>query len=1403
MDKLKRKRTPLRMSFSKTLNTLKAEIDNNGDKGTILDNLTKLENLVKEIKVLDDAIIDFMAEDEKNDEASLSKELEDVENYSDAFITIKRRTNEILNQNFLPNDRVVSSNTENGTDNSNNSKFKRYKLPKLNIKPFDAQLINYLPFWAQFKKIHEDEELDECDKFQYLLQSVESGTRARDLLESYPITSENYPKSLKAFQERYGNKDILIEVYVREFLKLITVNVQAKGNEKLSLCDLVTRVEAHLRSLESMGLDIESNSAWLYPMVESCLPEDIIKAWQRCNVGARESTSISSTEQGVTKSNLTTLMDFLKNEVTGEERLQLARSGFQNPPSKDKVKKRFHKRDNHYPTTTGLFVSKELSCLFCGKPHESRDCVVARSYSLEQKRNKVREKNCCLKCLRFGHHAKVCRVFVKCHVCAKPHTELFCQEIGKRGETKNKNKGTEVVQNTYTNQQCSKEVALMTLEIIIKGKRKDKRVRALLDSGSQKSYILKNTAKELDLESFGTEKIAHTVFGGAQIEAKPHNKFKVEVSAPGNRSLSHTFEFLDQDRICGEIPRIPKKVLCKELKKNRLWLSDIGPGNSEIEVLIGSDFYGKILTGRVKQLGNGLTAIQTKIGWTVCGPSGIPSQGYLNSGTAVVVTNLHVKEWSVPDLWRLETIGINDPAHTLSKREEEELAHDMFIKQLTRNEDGRYRVGLPWICSNLNIPSNRNEAERRLFSTTRRLKKLNKFEDYDLVLREWQKENVIEEVSEKDLENIRGHYLCHHPVLKPNSITTSIRPVFDGSCKIGRAPALNDCLFKGPNLLEEIPAVLLRFREKAIAVVSDVRRAFLQVEIKEEDRHFLRFLWWENKEEIKVYQHNRVVFGITSSPFLLSAVIRYHLTKYPDLKEIAQKLQKSFYVDNCVTSVDSTSELEEFVSMSTKMMAEAKMDLRLWQFGPFNETEKDVHIQDKLVPKDLTMSVPVLGLLWNRQDDSLSISLKPQLKIENPSKRKILAITQGVFDPIGFLAPALLPAKLITQEAWLTKSDWDSPLPENLQKKFLKWYSELEYLQNLKIPRRVGYGQKKDWCIHTFCDASQDAYATVIFLRCEDDDKISVQLLGAKSRIAPKKKLTIPRLELLACVLGARFTNFVQQALDIFSVSVRYWSDSSTVLAWIRRNDQWGTFVGNRVREICKSLDWNAIVSFEKLSPIRWKFIPPTAEWWGGWWERLIRCVKNLLLRTLGSSTLNFEELMTVLCDVEATINKRPLTYLSEEPEKLIPITPASFLQDMQEVGVPDLDFLDAKKLQIRSKHCQHIRQQLRSKFRKEYLSELVQKVNNKGQTARKGDVVLIEMNNQKRQQWPLGTIIRTFPSRDGCARVAEVKTSTGVLVRPLRKLYPLEVSDLEDPIIQTVSKITTRSGRTIIKPKN
>ncbi|GFX85475.1 uncharacterized protein TNCV_3716471 [Trichonephila clavipes] len=146
---------------------------------------------------------------------------------------------------------------------------------------------------------------------------MKPGSRAREFIESYPVTSENYDNTVLALKERFGKPELLMEVYVRELIKMIITNVKADNRDKLPLDRLYDKIEAHLRALKSLGLKSKENTAWLFPMVESCLTEDILKAWQR--------SSLFGQPEENDRSSLTNLMKFLKAEVKGEERLKLAR----------------------------------------------------------------------------------------------------------------------------------------------------------------------------------------------------------------------------------------------------------------------------------------------------------------------------------------------------------------------------------------------------------------------------------------------------------------------------------------------------------------------------------------------------------------------------------------------------------------------------------------------------------------------------------------------------------------------------------------------------------------------------------------------------------------------------------------------------------------------------------------------------------------------------------------------------------------------------------------------------------------------------------------------------------------------------------------------------------------------
>ncbi|GFT00486.1 integrase catalytic domain-containing protein [Trichonephila clavipes] len=183
-------------------------------------------------------------------------------------------------------------------------------------------------------------------------------------------------------------------------------------------------------------------------------------------------------------------------------------------------------------------------------------------------------------------------------------------------------------------------------------------------------------------------------------------------------------------------------------------------------------------------------------------------------------------------------------------------------------------------------------------------------------------------------------------------------------------------------------------------------------------------------------------------------------------------------------------------------------------------------------------------------------------------------------------------------------------------------------------------------------------------------------------------------------------------------------------------------------------IDWEKVLKLATIQRIIWKFNPPTAAWWGGWWERLVRVLKELLRRTLGNAILTTEELQTVLCDCESVINSRPLTYLSENSDDLVPLSPAMFLVENRNLDVPDIDYRDTVNLRKRGP-----------------LSEV-----------RLGEIVLIGDDIKKRMHWPLAKVIRLIPGKDGKIRTVELKTRTGTMLRPIQRVYPLEVQSTETP---------------------
>jgi hypothetical protein len=370
--------------LSKKINELETELGKSKPDRTVIQvKLQMIEKNFEKLDALDQEILAFVAQTCSDDDQEA--ELIASEEYEEKYRIVKLKCDHFLEDKVSTPRSSSPSSDHASTVGGETSHKKTYKLPKIEIRKFSGELKEWLGFWSQFQKIHEDNTLHNSDKFQYLVQSMVPGTRALQLVSSYPQSADNYPLVIAALKDRFGDKILLTEVYVRQLLKLVINNVGKPRNFTLSA--MYDELKSHLRALETLGVRQEQSAAFLYPLVESSLPEDIVRVWQRSAMsGYNDDDQIDKPVDERLKS----LMKFLRIEVKGAERLSYVNEGFGEMPKEKIVKeKRSNVGQHSLPTAAGLFVGKKANCIFCNKTHDSQICVNAQTMLYGLKKRKI------------------------------------------------------------------------------------------------------------------------------------------------------------------------------------------------------------------------------------------------------------------------------------------------------------------------------------------------------------------------------------------------------------------------------------------------------------------------------------------------------------------------------------------------------------------------------------------------------------------------------------------------------------------------------------------------------------------------------------------------------------------------------------------------------------------------------------------------------------------------------------------------------------------------------------------------------------------------------------------------------------------------------------------------------
>lgn len=1173
----------------------------NADRLSLL-KLTLSEKL-ETLKGLDAEIIEMTPEEGLDDEIGQSDEFK--ERLYDALTRINKMISSAPTT-------VTTPSTESRCAEPTADGTAKVKLPKLSLPHFNGDLTKWATFWDSYESaIHSRRELTDVEKFNYLRSLLERS--AHDAIAGLTLSSANYREAIDILHKRFGNKQQIISRHMELLLKVDAVPDQ---NLK-SLRRLYDTVESHIRSLKSLGVDSASYGALLCPVLLNKLPSDVRLIISR---------TVTSSELDMDR-----LLQAFEDELQARERASDSTSS----------QRRHYGRSQPTSPTSALFSQNSeptsgLTCCYCEQAHASPNCTSVTTVSA--RKQILRTSGRCFNCLRKGHLGRNCRSPGRCQRCKAKHHTSIC-DLEQRGVSQspatnppaktstNTSATLDPTAPTYTPTVAThalcpdkrKTILLQTALCILhnpSNPSKSLEVRLLFDTGSQKSYITDRARSLLSLESTEEQHLSIATFGSTKEQTKVCPIVHVELQLRDAPPMS--LALYSVPTICE--PLVGQAIEACVMQNPRFMELDLADNADRasslpVDLLIGSDYYWDLVTGGICRGRGGLTAIHTKLGWVLSGP--VPGQH--SEGCSMNLTTTHVlcADTQITDagldaqlrsFWELESLGIH---------KEEGSVYEDFAKKISF-QDGRYTVSLPWMEFHNPLPDNYALSVKRLRGLLRRLyQDPEVLKEYDSTIREQLKKGIIEAVELEEPHTNQVHYLPHHAVIRRDKATTKLRIVYDASAKMD-GPSLNECLHKGPSFNQLILDLLLRFRSYRVALTADVEKAFLMIAVHDSDRDVLRFIWVDNIEDkepkLKVLRFTRVVFGVSSSPFLLNATIKFHLERYMTSdKDTVQKLLHSTYVDDIITGANTEEAAFDLYTRAKDMFRDGGFNLRKFvtnfsslqqQINQHEGSPGPVPVQglsysDETYAKT-TLGTPsvegtgelkVLGVTWNPHDDSLLFDVSQLARLANNllpiTKRNIISFIGRFYDPLGFLTPITVRFKVFFQKLCQSKLDWDGPLPEHLVNEWRVLVSDLGEGVSISVPRHYFDGLNEDPSSITlcgFCDASKYAYAAVVYLKASTETRTSVRFVVSKTRVAPLQVQTIPRLELLSAFLLSKLIVAVAESLkpNLPQLEMQCYTDSLVTLYWIQgTHKEWKAFVQNRVNEIRRN-----------VHPTLWKHTP-------------------------------------------------------------------------------------------------------------------------------------------------------------------------------------------------------------------
>lgn len=663
--------------------------------------------------------------------------------------------------------------------------------------------------------------------------------------------------------------------------------------------------------------------------------------------------------------------------------------------------------------------------------------------------------------------------------------------------------------------------------------------------------------------------------GGVSQQSTTQSIVNVSVSSIWGPSQVFELEAFVLPKITCDLPLRPVSLDANWHHLSGVKLADPDFGTPGcIDLLIGADLFSSVVLNGRRQGPRGTpSAFETAFGWVL---SGNVDGGH---STPHVVT-LHATTVSGDDLlrkfWEVEELHCNHGVMSLEERS----VVDHFNRTHSRDPEGRFIVPLPKKPNAAPLGESRSLATRRFLSLERSLRARNQFEDLRDVVEEYSQLGHAEPVPFSDLGKPpeKVFYLPVHAVVKESSSTTRVRAVFNASAKSATGVSLNDQLIVGPTVHAPLIDVLLRFRTFRVALTADVSKMYRAVVLPREDRDLHRFVWRSDPEQkLRDYRMTRVTFGVASSSFAANMSLKQNAMECAKTYPLAARAaQESFYVDDGLVGADSVPEAVQLQNQLQKLFSKAGFTLCKWRSS---ESSALLHLDPDLLDKSSSQHLPeedeftkALGIEWNSVRDCFRLTVSQFPVHDTLTKRTLVSDIARTYDVLGWFAPSVILVKVLLQQVWEARIGWDEAVPPAIAESWQRWRQELPMLSNKLIPRCYYPKNVASFSVqlHGFSDASEVAYAAVAYLRVVDlYNRVSVSLIMSKTKVAPIKRLSIPRLELCSSHLLTNLLHRIRGVLNIPLSSVFAWTYSTVVLQWLAGNPRrFKTFVGNRVSAI-------------------------------------------------------------------------------------------------------------------------------------------------------------------------------------------------------------------------------------------